>query len=314
METIIVVPILKDRTGDVSDVSNYRPISLATIVTKVLDSLLDKQLAKHTALYDVYRMQCWMRQGGLSSPRLFNLYMNSVIGELSRTHKGCHIDGVCMNNMSYADDMVLLSPSIRGLRRLVAICESYAVTHGLKYNVKKSKLMMFKSSFINYSDVPGVSLCGSPLRCVKKFKYLGHWVTDDLRDNMDIERGWRSLAVRCNMLARRFARCTNAVKITLFKAHCQSFYTCSLWVSYSQRAYSDLRVQYNALRILLGLSWWCSASGMFAEAHINGFYSIIRRSASMLTRLRSSISGLLSVFKDRWDSPLLRHWVKLHTR
>lgn len=38
----IVVPIVKNRTGDVSDLANYRPISLATIVAKVLDSLLDK--------------------------------------------------------------------------------------------------------------------------------------------------------------------------------------------------------------------------------------------------------------------------------
>ncbi|KAL0819820.1 hypothetical protein ABMA28_007847 [Loxostege sticticalis] len=260
-------------------------------------------------------MECGVRQGGLSSPRLFNLYMNGLIGELSGTHIGCHIDGVCMNNMSYADDMVLLSPSIGGLRRLVAICESYAVAHWLKYNVKKSELMMFKTNSINYSDVPGVSLNGSPLSWVTKFKYLGHWVTDDLRDNMDIERERRSLAVRCNMLARRFARCTNAVKITLFKAYCQSFYTCGLWTCYTQRAYSDLRVQYNnALRILLGLPWRCSASGMFAEAHTDDFYAIIRkRSASMLTRLRSSTNSLLSVFKDRWDTPLLRHWVKLHT-
>lgn len=31
-----------------------------------------------------------------------------------------------INNISYADDMVLLSPSIRGLRKLVKICEGYA--------------------------------------------------------------------------------------------------------------------------------------------------------------------------------------------
>lgn len=148
-----------------------------------------------------------------------------------------------------------------------------------------------------------------------KFKYLGHWVTDDLRDNMDIERERRSLAVRCNMLVRRFARCTNQVKVTLFKAFCQSFYTCSLWTSFTQRTYSDLRVQYNnAFRILLGLSWRCSASTMFAEAHTDDFYAIIRkRTASMLGRLRTATNGLLSVFSDRWDSPLLRHWVRIHS-
>lgn len=38
----IVVPITKNKTGDLSDINNYRPISLATIIAKVFDSLLNK--------------------------------------------------------------------------------------------------------------------------------------------------------------------------------------------------------------------------------------------------------------------------------
>lgn len=48
----IVVPIVKNRTGDVSDKTNYRPISLATVVAKVLDSVLDAQLAESIVLHD----------------------------------------------------------------------------------------------------------------------------------------------------------------------------------------------------------------------------------------------------------------------
>lgn len=48
----IVVPIVKNRTGDVSDKTNYRPISLATVVAKVLDSLLDRHLESHLHLHD----------------------------------------------------------------------------------------------------------------------------------------------------------------------------------------------------------------------------------------------------------------------
>ncbi|KAJ0180828.1 hypothetical protein K1T71_002913 [Dendrolimus kikuchii] len=264
----------------------------------------------------MYRLECGVRQGGLSSPRLFNFYMNQLIDELSRAHVGCHIDGVCMNNISYADDMVLLSPSIGGLRRLLSICESYAVNHGLRYNVKKSEVMIFKSGAKSYDIIPEVYLCGKPISRVSKFKYLGHWITEDLKDDCDIDRERRSLAVRCNMLARRFARCTQEVKKTLFRAYCQSFYTCSLWVSYTQRAYSDLRVQYNnGLRVLLGLPWRCSASGMFTEARIDGFAAIIRkRCASLLARVRGSTNSMLTLFVDRWDSPLLRKWVQLHTQ
>lgn len=52
--------------------------------------------------------------GGLSSPTLFNLYINELLDALGRMHVGCHIDDVCLNNISYADDMVLLSASVGG--------------------------------------------------------------------------------------------------------------------------------------------------------------------------------------------------------
>lgn len=48
----IVVPIVKNRTGDISDKCNYRPISLATIIAKVFDRLLDKHLSKYLRLHD----------------------------------------------------------------------------------------------------------------------------------------------------------------------------------------------------------------------------------------------------------------------
>ncbi|XP_049868842.1 uncharacterized protein LOC126368744 [Pectinophora gossypiella] len=264
---------------------------------------------------DVYRLECGVRQGGLTSPKLFNLYMNRLIGELNSTGIGCHVDGMCINNISYADDMVLLSPSISALRRLLGICEGYAASHGLRYNSKKSELMVFRAGTRTYSNVPPVRLCGSPLVQVERFKYLGHWVTETQCDNSDIERERRALAVRCNMLARRFARCGKQVKAMLFKAYCQSFYTCSLWVNYTRKAYSALRVQYNdALRILFGLPRFCSASLMFAEARIDCFYTIMRkRGASTLNRMCKSSNSILSVLIGRWDAPMFARWMRLHT-
>ncbi|KAM3958486.1 uncharacterized protein ACR2FA_007508 [Aphomia sociella] len=73
----------------------------------------------------------------------------------------------------------------------------------------------------------------------------GHVLTPDLKDDEDFDRERRALSVRANMLARRFARCSREVKITLFRAFCTNFYTCSLWARYTQKAYSALRIQYN---------------------------------------------------------------------
>ena len=56
----IVVPIVKNRTGDISDLGNYRPISLATVMAKVLDSMLDSCLAKYFKPHDAVWFLSWI--------------------------------------------------------------------------------------------------------------------------------------------------------------------------------------------------------------------------------------------------------------
>ncbi|CAK1587165.1 unnamed protein product [Parnassius mnemosyne] len=210
--------------------------------------------------------------------------------------------------------MVLLSPSVSALRRLLIICEVYAEAHGLKYNVAKSELMVFKVGTKKPNFVPPVTLGGVALKRATEFKYLGHVVTEDLKDDKDIERERRALAVRCNMLARRFSRCTVEVKLILFKAYCQSLYTCALWVRFTQRAYNTLRIHYNnAFRLLLGLPRYCSASGMFVDAHIDNFSTLIRKkTASLMHRVHESANSILNVISEKPDCTFLRHWMHVH--
>ncbi|XP_061711717.1 uncharacterized protein LOC133521011 [Cydia pomonella] len=263
-----------------------------------------------------YRLECGVRQGGITSPKLFNLYVNDLIGGLSSAPVGCRVDDVSINNISYADDMVLLSPTVRALRKLLSICEEYVSKYGLLYNAKKSEYMVFKAVGGKLPEnVPAIKLNNNELKRVYTFKYLGHYVTDDLKDQLDIERERTALAVRCNMLIRRFARCSQQVKITLFKAYCQVFYTCSLWTSFTQKTISSLRVQYNnGFRMLLGLPRFCSASGMFAQARTDDYYAIIRkRIASLLCRVRASSNPILATVAGRYDSPVVRHFEGIMT-
>ncbi|CAH2234029.1 jg19112 [Pararge aegeria aegeria] len=65
--------------------------------------------------------------------------------------------------------------------------------------------------------IPGVFLDGDLLERVERFRYLGHIVTKGFVNDEDVERERRALAVRCNMLARRFAKCSDQVKVTLFR-------------------------------------------------------------------------------------------------
>ncbi|KAL0842454.1 hypothetical protein ABMA28_014551 [Loxostege sticticalis] len=252
---------------------------------------------------DMYGLQCGVRQGGVSSTTLFYLYMNELIVGLSGAEVSCSIDGTLINNISYADDMVLLSPSISALKKLITICEHYVQAHGLRYNVSKSELLVFKAKNKTYK-VPMVKLNGTPLKQVQSFRYLGHWVTESLKDDLDIERERRALCIRANMLSRRFV------------PYCHSLYTCSLWTNYTQRSYGVLRTQYNnAFRGLMGLPRHCSASGMLAAAEVDSLSAIIRkRVASLLQRVRGSANSLLKAVVARLgaDSAIMQHWTRVH--
>ncbi|KAJ2938898.1 hypothetical protein O0L34_g17708 [Tuta absoluta] len=396
----VVVPVPKNKTGDLASVGNYRPISLGTVIGKVLERLIHPHMMKPVRISDaqfgfragvstdsaifclkntvkyytsretsvyacfldlsrafdlvnydllwskltaagvsddilnllkhwygnqtntvkwgdtessVFRLDCGVRQGGLTSPDLFNIYVNALIEELRDTRIGCHVAGVCTNNLSYADDMVLLSPSIAGLRKLLSICERYATEHGLKYNVKKTEMLVFRCGR-GLETVPSVYLDGAQVRRVAVFRYLGHMLTEDLKDDDDIERERRALAVRCNMLARRFHRCTSDVKKTLFRAYCQNMYTCHLWFAFNRRSYSTIRVQYNdSYRTLMRLPRYCSASSMFADARIPDFFAIMRaRIASFLERIGSSQNDIVRAMYDSLDTSILRYWMTSH--
>ena len=55
---------------------------------------------------------------------------------------------------------------------------------------------------------------------VASYKYLGHYTTDDLSDDDDINRQRRTLFVQGNIILRKFNMCSLGVKLTLFRTYC----------------------------------------------------------------------------------------------
>ena len=72
------------------------------------------------------------------------------------------------------------------------------------------------------------------LHVVASYKYLGHYITDDLSDDDDINRQRRTLFVQGNIILRKFNNimCSLGVKLTLFRTYCSPMYTAQLWWNY----------------------------------------------------------------------------------
>ena len=66
---------------------------------------------------------------------------------------GCIINEVIINHLMYADDLVLIAPSIRAMQILLNYCDSFARDHDVIYSTRKTVCMFlipkcFKSSIV----------------------------------------------------------------------------------------------------------------------------------------------------------------------
>ena len=75
-----------------------------------------------------------VRQGGVLSPALFNIYMDVLILALKKLGHGCHLDNEFFGCICYADDMILLCPSMIALQKMLTKCDIVGTELGLKFN------------------------------------------------------------------------------------------------------------------------------------------------------------------------------------
>jgi len=64
----------------------------------------------------VFQLHSGVRQGGVLSPVLFGVYVNSLIYALISSGLGCHVAGVHVGCVMYADDLLLMSGSLHNLQ------------------------------------------------------------------------------------------------------------------------------------------------------------------------------------------------------
>ena len=88
---------------------------------------------------------------------------------------------------------------------------------------------------------------GSVLKCVSSYKYLGAYITNELKDDASIRQQCRNMYSIGNMLIRNFRQYTDAVRCQLFQSFCTSFYCSSLWSSYTFEIIKRLKVAYNKI-------------------------------------------------------------------
>ena len=82
-----------------------------------------------------------VRQGAVSSPILFCVYINDLIVQLKNLKVGYQLNCLYLGIWVFADDIISLSPSRSGLQLMTYFCEKFASFHqwNLSTNIDVSK-------------------------------------------------------------------------------------------------------------------------------------------------------------------------------
>ena len=134
-----------------------------------------------------------VRQGGILSPYLFSVYIDGLSTVLNGCNVGCYVGYNCVNNIMYADDLVVFCPSSTGLQTFLTICCKYGLSHDIKYNSKKSMVMIMKNRSCKNVQFPRFMLDNDTLIEAECVKDLGHIISNSVRDDNDISRQCRQL-------------------------------------------------------------------------------------------------------------------------
>lgn len=278
---------------------------LPPIMIRILLDMYQRQMSRAAwdGEYDQY-FTCvnGVRQGGVISPLMFTVYVDELISKLKSSGIGCHIGHIYLGCLGYADDLKLLCPGLKGLQKMLKICEDFGEKFSVKFNALKSMCITFdrardKSNYFNENIV--MCLNGSQLKWVNVVKDLGNYIKYNLSESEEIRHKRADFTWRANGILVKYRDTIPEVKMHLVNSYCCHLYGCQAW------CFSDKHVElictawnktirriwnlpYDSHRIYL-----CALNG---GQHIRDY--LYRRFCAMYDCMASSDNKILSFLID----------------
>ena len=186
-----------------------------------------------------------IRQGGILSGILFNIYVNELITKANKTDYGCKLNFRHFAVTAYADDIFVTSASQSGLQKLIYMIETELNNLNLELNSSKCKAIKFCSG--SFHKCMKIKINGKIIDQVESVKYLGIVFQHNLCVLKDIERAQSSFLRQFYGFFSKFSNANLQLRLRLFNMYCTSFYGSSLWsdLSGASKAYKAIGISYH---------------------------------------------------------------------
>ena len=114
-------------------------------VVQVISSLYRNGTAQvhyENHISELFQISQGVRQGSILSPYLYNIYTELLLASLEQDSVvGTSLHGVFTGIIMYADDIILLSPTVSGLQSLANKCNTYCNDLGVAINAGKTEFL-----------------------------------------------------------------------------------------------------------------------------------------------------------------------------
>ena len=73
----------------------------------------------------------------MASPAFWSVYLDPLFALLRESGFGCHIGGVFVGVVGYADDLLLLAPTRDAAQKMLEICEAFRSQNNIQFSTNK---------------------------------------------------------------------------------------------------------------------------------------------------------------------------------
>ena len=211
-----------------------------------------------------FRIPLGIKQGGINSPDFFGCYIDDIAAILRKSKVGCHMYGIFLAMILFADDLCLLAPTRQALNKMIQLCADYCKEFGLTFNASKSKILVFTKSVIDLNNLCPIFLNGKKVEYVDSIVYLGTTITSNkglaFSNANDLSKFYRA----SNSILRAVKQPSEEVLMQLLYSCCIPIlsYACPV-KDYPSRQMQDCTTAINdALRLVFGYNRWESVRSL----------------------------------------------------